>query len=124
MQERAVAMLRPALGMDGHGKTARQARRKRGAGGRPGRDARLDVVTMQVQDKRLVGGPAQLDALALGRAQHLLRWRHAALRYAKLERAQAGWWTLGVGDDRQRKAWTERNDSRDDPCCRHCVIVA
>jgi hypothetical protein len=53
-----------------------------------------------------------------------LRRRHAALRDAKLERAQVGERTFGVGHDRQRKAWTERNDSDDDPCCRHRAIVA
>jgi hypothetical protein len=38
-----------------------------------------------VQDERLVGAPAQLDALALGRAQHALRRRHTARGDLNLE---------------------------------------
>ena len=73
-------MPRPALAVDFHREAAGQPCREGGDGGRAGRDARLDVVTMQVEDERLVGRPAQLDALALGGAQHALRRRHAALR--------------------------------------------
>jgi hypothetical protein len=29
-----------------------------------------------------------------------------------------------AGDNRSCKARAERDDSRDNPCCRHCVIVA
>ncbi len=119
-----MAMLRPAFAVDFHREAACQPRRERGDGGLAGRDARLEIVSMDMQDERLVGGPAQFDALALGRAQHALRRRHAALRDAKLERANGGLRAFVAGDDRLGKARAERNDSRDDPCCRHCVIVA
>ena len=119
-----MPMPRPALRMDLHGEAAGQPRLERRDGGLAGRDARFDVVTMKVQDERLVGAPAQLDALALGGAQHALRRRHAALRDAKFERARGGWRALGAGDDWLCKACAERDDSCDNPCCRHCVIVA
>lgn len=80
-----MLMLRAALAMDLHCKAARQPRRKRRNRGLAGGDARLDVVTVEVQDERLVGAPAQLDALALGRAQHALRRRHTALGDLNLE---------------------------------------
>ena len=72
MKQRAALMLR-LFGMDRHGKAASQPRRERRDGGLAGLDARLDLVTMEVQDERLFGAPAQLDALALGCAQHALR---------------------------------------------------
>jgi len=109
--------------MDRHGKAARQPRRERRDGGLAGRDARLDVVTMEVQDERLVGAPAQLDALALGGAQYTLRRRHAALRDAKLERADDGLRAFVAGHDGQRRARAERDDSRENLCCRHRAIV-
>jgi hypothetical protein len=79
---------------------------------------------MQVEDERLVGRPAQLDALALGGAQHALRRRHAALRDAKLKRANCGLRVFVAGDDRLCKARAKRNHSRDNPCRQHCAIVA
>ena len=91
--------------------------------GLPGLDARLDFVTVEMQDERLVGAPAQLDALALGCAQHPLRRRHAALRDAKLERAGGGSRAFAACHDRQRKARAKRDDSRDNPCCQHRAIV-
>jgi len=124
MQERAVALFRSALGMDRHGKAACQARCEGGYGGPAGRDARFDIVTVEMQDERLVGRPAQLDALALGGAQHALRRRHAALRDVKLERPNSGSRAFVAGDDRLCKARAERDDCRDYPCCRHWVIVA
>ena len=89
-----------ALAMNRHGKAARQARRERRDGGLAGRDARLDVVTVEVQEQRLVAAPAQLDVLALGCAQHALRRRHAALLDAKLEAAGGGSRAFGAGADR------------------------
>jgi hypothetical protein len=88
MQQRAMTMARRALAMDRHGKAAGQPRRERRDGGRAGRDARLDVVTVEVQDERLIGAPAQLDALALGGAQYALRRRHAPLGDLNLEAAE------------------------------------
>ena len=119
-----MALFRSALGMDRHGKAACQARCEGGYGGPAGRDARFDIVTVEMQDERLVGAPVQFDALALGGAQHALRRRHAALRDVKLELAGGGLRALGAGDDRLCKACAERDNCRDYPCCRHWVIVA
>lgn len=108
-----MAMLRPALRMYLHGKAACQSRGKRGDSGLAGRDARLHIVTMEVQHERLVGAPAQLDALAFGGAQYTLGRRHAALHDANLERADGGLRTFVGSDDWQRKVRAERNASRD-----------
>ncbi len=93
-------MALPASAVDRYGKAAGQPRRERRDSGLAGLDARLDFVTVEVQDERLIGAPAQLDALALGCAQHALRRRHAALRDAKLECAGGGLRAFGAGEDR------------------------
>ena len=103
----------PALAVDRDRKAPRQPRGERRDGALAGLDARLDFVTVQVQHERLVGAPAQLDALALGRAQHTLRRRHAALCDVKLERVSGGLRAFPARYDRQRKARAERDDSRD-----------
>lgn len=118
-----MAMLRAGFAVDRHGKAAGQPRRESRDGGLAGRDARLEVVTMEVQDERLVGAPAQLDLLALGYAQHALRRRHAALRDVKLKRAGGGVRAFGAGYDRKCKARAGRDDSRENPCCQHRAIV-
>ena len=117
-------MALPTFAMDLYGKAARQPRRERRDGGLARPDARLDLVTVEVQDERLVGAPAQLDALALGCAQHPLRGRHAALRDLKLKCVGGGSRAFAARHDRLRRAGAERDDSRDNPCCQHRAIVA
>ena len=51
------------MAMDFHWEAASESRRKRRDRGLAGRDARLDVVTREMQEERLVGGDTRRSAI-------------------------------------------------------------